>query len=205
MTEFPSQSHKSREPRVVEAVVTSPGRVRATPTGRRLKETIFQGDARSVWTSMIWDTFFPNLRDNFADAVHNGIDALFGGYSTGSRSRSRYGGNYRSSSGISKHNPDRALGRAPENRAAEKPVFTGDTSVIEIDSRVEAQEVLNQMNLLIDQFDQCTMADFLRLVDITPQHTHFGIGWEELGEAHVVSHRGSYYIELPEPIKLSAR
>lgn len=202
MTEFPSQSHKSREPRVVEPVTTNPGRVRATPTGRRLKETIFQGDARSVWTSMIWDTFFPNLRDNFADAVHNGIDALFGGYSTGARVRHR--GNYRSSS-ISKHNPDRALGRGSDNRQRDDALRDGDTSVVELDSRVEAQEVLNQMNLLIDQFDQCSMADFKRLVRITPTHVDFGLGWEELGDAHVVSSKGMYYLDLPDPIRLSTK
>lgn len=202
MTEFPSQSHKSREPRAVEAIVSSPGRVRPAPTGRRLKETIFQGDARSVWTSMIWDTFFPNLRDNFADAVHNGIDALFGGYSTSGRVRSRYGGSHRGSS-ISKHNPDRALGRGQESRYNADALRDGDTSVIELDSRVEAQEVLNKMNLLIDQYDQCTMADFKRLVDISPTHVDFGIGWEELGEAHVVSSKGSYYFDLPDPIRLS--
>lgn len=204
MTEFPSQSHKSREPRVVEPVTTNPGRVRAAPAGRRLKETIFQGDARSVWTSMIWDTFFPNLRDNFADAVHNGIDALFGGYSTAGRSRSRYGGSYRGHN-ISKHNPDRALGRGSDSRQRDDALRDGDTSVVELDSRVEAQEVLNQMNLLIDQFDQCTMADFKRMVQITPTHVDFGLGWEELGEAHVVSSKGSYYLDLPDPIRLSSK
>ena len=150
---------------------------------------------------MIWDTFFPNLRDNFADAVHNGIDALFGGYSTGARTRR---GNYRSSS-ISKHNPDRALGRGSDNRQRDDALRDGDTSVVELDSRVEAQEVLNQMNLLIDQFDQCSMADFKRLVRITPTHVDFGLGWEELGDAHVVSSKGSYYLDLPDPISLSSR
>jgi len=203
MTEqFPSQSHKSRESRVVEPVVTNPGRIREAPTGRRIRDTIFQGSARSVWTSMIWDTFFPNIRDNIQDTIHKGVDVLFGGY-TDSRIHNRYRGNYRSSA-ISRHNPDRALGRTSESRQIEqKPRFDGDTSVIELDSRVEAQEVLNQMNLLIDQFDVCSMADFLRLVDITPEHTHYGIGWEELGDAHVVPARGSFYLALPEPIRLS--
>lgn len=201
MTEFPSQSHKSREPRVVEAVTTNPGRIRAAPAGRRLKDTIFQGDARSVWTSMIWDTFFPNLRDNFADAVHNGVDALFRGYSTGAGNRR---GNYRSGS-ISKHNPDRALGRGSDNRQRDTALQDGDTSIVALDSRVEAQEVLNQMNYLIDQFDQCTMADFKRLVKITPTHVDFGLGWEELGDAHVVSSKGDYYLDLPDPIRLSTK
>lgn len=202
MEQFPAQSHKSREPREIQPVTTAPGRVRKSPPGRRLRETLIQGDAQSVWTSMIWDTFFPNLRDNIMDAVHNGVDVLFGGYTTGARGRNRYSSPSSNRSGISKHNPDKALGRSTNDRLPDDARRNQDYSVIEIDSRVEAEEVMSQMNLLIDQFDICTVAEFLQMVRISPQHTDYKFGWEELGGAHVVSSRGFYYLDLPRPIQL---
>lgn len=204
MDEFPPQSHKSREPREIQAVTTNPARVRSVPMGRRFRETFIKGDARSVWTSMVWETFFPNLSENVADAVHNGVDALFGGYSTSARTggrRNRYSSGGRSN--ISKHSPDRALGGGGSTeRFSDDARRNHDFSVLEIDSRVEAEEVLSQMNLLVDQFDVCTVADFYGMVQISPAHTDYKFGWEELGNARVVSSRGAYYLDLPSPITL---
>lgn len=204
MEEFPAQSHKSREPRQVQPVTTSVARVRKAPLGQRLRETFIQGDARTVWASMIWETFFPNLRDNFADAVHNGIDSLFDGTTTSYR-RNRNTRYARTNSNISRHNPDRVLGRnspTSETRYSDDARRNHDFSVLEIDSRVEAEEVLSQMNLLIDQFDICTLADFYQMVRITPTHADYKFGWEELGGARVVHSRGSYYLDLPAPIQI---
>lgn len=204
MEDLPAQSHKSREPREIQPITTSAARIREAPMHRKLRETFIQGDARSVWRSMIWETFFPSLRDNFNDALHNGIDSLFngvgGGYSH--RGRSRGGGRYANSS-ISKHNPDRALGgNSTSERFSDDARRNHDFSVLDIDSRVEAEEVLSQMNLLIDQFDVCTVAEFYQMVRITPSHTDYKFGWEDLGGARVVHSRGAYYLDLPRPIQL---
>lgn len=204
MDEFPAQSHKSREPKVIQQVTSEPGRVRKAPAGRRFRDTFIQGTPKSVVGSMIWDVFLPGMRDNLADAIHDGIDSLFRGDSSGisRRTRSRYSSNH---SSISKHSPDRALGgasRPSSDRYSDDARRNQDVSVIEIDSRVEAQEVLNQMLALIDQFDVCTLADFYQLVGIPPDHTDFKFGWEDIGGAHVVSSRGAYYLDIPRPNEL---
>lgn len=200
MEEFPAQSHKSREPREVQPITTEVGRVRKTPAGRRLRETFIQGDAQSVWSSMLWDAFLPGVRDNVGNALHEGIDALFGGLSGGiRRTHNRYNNR---NGGISKHNPDRALGRGSSDRYDEDARRNQDISVIEISSRVEAEEVLTQMLQIIDQHDVCTLADFYQMVRITPQHTDYKFGWDELGGAKVVSSRGMYYLDLPRPSQL---
>ena len=113
MEELPSQSHKAREPREIQPITRNPGRIRKPPVGRRFLETFVLGDARDTWSSMIWDTFVPNLRDNVMDAIHDGIDTLFGG----STSRGyRPGRRPNRNSQISKHNPDRALASRSEER-----------------------------------------------------------------------------------------
>lgn len=201
MDDFPAQSHKSREPREVLPVTTEAGRVRKTPAGRRFRETFIQGDAQSVWSSMIWDAFLPGVRDNVANAIHEGIDALLGGMSGGARrTHSRYSSS-RNGISVNRHSPDKVLTGRSE-RYDDDARRNQDVSVIEIDSRVEAEEVLSQMNLIIDQHDVCTLADFYQMVRITPQHTDYKFGWEELGNARVVHSKGSYYIDLPRPSQL---
>lgn len=205
MEEFPSQSHKAREPREIQAVVMNPGRVRKTPGGRRFLETFFQADARTTWTSMIWETFFPNLRDNIEDSVHNGISTLFGGTGSGFRQNRRAPRN--GGSIISKHNPDRVL----SSRGGVVERFTTEDRanqnfrVIEIDSRAEAEEVLRQMNLLIDEYDQVALAEFYQMVKVTPAHTDYKYGWYDIGGTKVVHSRGYYFLDLPDPVVLNAK
>jgi hypothetical protein len=151
---------------------------------------------------MIWETFFPNLRDNIEDSVHDGISALFGGTSGGYRRSSRVpgrGGN------ITRHNPDRALGGrsvVPEPRLSREDKVLQNTGVIEIDSRAEAEEILAALNAAIDQFDAVSLAEFYQMVRMTPDHTDYKFGWEDLGGAKIVHSRGAYYLDLPKPIVL---
>lgn len=205
MTEFPSQSHKSREPREIQPITMGAARVRNEPAGRRMLKTIFLGDARTTWSSMIWDSFFPNLRDNINDVFHDGIDNLFNGnggsgYYGGGRRRNR---GSQSRSGITRHNPDNALGGSvSQERMSRADRNNHNLKVLEIDSRAEAEEVLNAMLQLIDSYDQVTLAEFYQMVRQTPEHTDYKWGWEDLGGASVVHSRGYWYLDLPDPIIL---
>lgn len=201
MDQFPSQSHKAGEPREIQPITREPGRVRKAPAGRRLLATFFQGDAQTTWTSMIWDSFFPNLRDNIEDSIVNGIHTLFGGTSTvgyGRRNRNS------PSSQISRHNPDRALGTrgATEQRMSREDRQSQNLKVIEIESRAEAEDVLAAMNATIDQFDLITLAEFYQMVRMSPEHTDYQFGWEDLGGSKIVHSRGMYFLDLPPLIKL---
>jgi hypothetical protein len=204
MEQFPSQSHKASEPREIQPITREPGRIRKAPAGRRLLSTFFQGDAQTTWTSMIWESFFPNLRDNIEDSIINGIHTLFGGTSV------RYGGPRRSGFGssnsqISRHNPDRALGSrgaVPESRISREDRMNQRLDVIEIASRPEAEDVLAAMNATIDQYDIVRLAEFYQMVHISPDHTDYQWGWEDLGGSKVVHSHGVYYLDLPPLVKI---
>lgn len=198
MTQFPSQSHKSHEPREVKPVTMSPGRLRKPPMLRRFRETVFKGDAGSAWSSMIWNSFFPGLADQMENALHEGLATLFGGTSSTYRRQHQMTAGGR----ISRHNPDRALGDNRPSRVEVDPRDRHNSGVYEIDSRAEAEEVLAAMNLTIDSFDTCTFAEFLQLIRRTPEHTDFGVGWEDLGGSKIVHSKGAYFLDLPPVISL---
>lgn len=202
MPEFPSQSRRSQEPREVQPVTLTPGRVRKPTLSQRFKETFFRSSPQEVWGAMFWDVFMRGITDNLADSFHEGVDTLFrgqGGYvNRGRRARS-----YDSRSLISKHNPDRALGQGPTtDRFSKEDRRRQNVGVIELDSRAEAEEVLHQMMATIDEFDVVTLANFYEMVRISPDHPDYHFGWEDLGGAKVVSSRGAYYLDLPPVIDL---
>lgn len=201
MTEFPSQSHKAREPREIQPVTVTPGRIRKAPPGRRILATMFQGDLKTTFASMIWNTFFPNLRDNLTDAIHDGVETLFHGDGGGYRSRGRGSSRFSTGSQISKHNPDRALGSRSE-RFTREDREQQRTNIVELDSRAEAEEVLNALNASIDQYDAVTLAEFYQLVELPTAHTDFKFGWTDLGGTSIVASRGFYYLDLPPVITL---
>ena len=203
MDQFPSQSHASREPREIQPVVLTPGKIRKAPVGQRLRETFFQGNARDVWGAMFWEVFMSGIRDNVADAFHEGVDTLLRGQGGGGYRRSRSG--IGRSNSNSRHNPDRALGgggRGTDDRYSRDDRNRQNTSVIEIGSRAEAEEVLRAMNASLDQFDVVTLAEFYLLVKITPDHTDYKFGWEDLGGSRIAHSRGTYYLDLPPVITL---
>lgn len=203
MDQLPSQSHRAREPREVQPVVMNAGRIRKAPLGTRLRETFFQGNARDVWGAMFWEVFMSGIRDNVADAFHEGVDTLLRGQGGGGGYRRSRSGISRNNS-INRHNPDRALGvtRGAEDRYSREDRNRQNTSVIELDSRAEAEEVLVAMNASLDQYDFVTLAEFYQLVRISPEHTDYKFGWEDLGGAKISHSRGSYYLDLPPVITL---
>lgn len=203
MTDFPPQSHASREPRQIQPVTTVEARVRKAPLLRRLRENIIQENGATVWSTMLWDVLLPGARDVISNVFHEAVDLTFQGSRGGYRRNFSGGSNINvTRSQISKHNPDRVLGGSSNDRHVQEGLANHDFTVIEIDSRVEAEEVLTQMNFLIDQFDICTLADFKVMVRISPNPLDYKFGWEDIGGARAIASRGSYYLDLPRPIQL---
>jgi hypothetical protein len=201
MEYLPPQSRKAAEAREIQPITREPGRLREEPVRRKFMNTFFKGTAKGAWSSMVWDTFFPALRDTVEDALHNGLATMFGG------TTSTYAGNrYRNrSSQISKHNPDRALGgfrREEHERISRDDKRQQNTGVVELSSRAEAQEVLEALNNTIEQYGVATLAEFYQMVQIPPDGPDFTFGWEDLGGATIAHSRGAYYLDLPRPIPL---
>lgn len=201
--QYPNQSRKANEARVALPITREPATIRKAPFGRRVLGAMFLGDAQSTWESAIWQSFFPNLRDNIEDSVINGIRTLFGG-SSAAFGRSRSTSHYTPQGQISRHSPDRALGSrgVVEPRMSREDKQAQNLRVIEIASRAEAQAVLEAMNATIDQYDVITLAEFYQMVRITPDHTDFKFGWEDLGGSVIVHAHQKYFLDLPPLIEL---
>lgn len=197
--EFPSQSITPQGPQL--KAVTQ-GRARKMPLGRRAKEAFFPGSPGEAFGSVIWDVFLPAAKDMLFDGLQEGFQRLIFGESRGVYRRTL--SNTSNVSRVNRHSPDRALGFKGNERMSDQGRRNQDLTEIVIDSRVEAEHVLDQMNQLIDQYDVCTLADFYTLVGQTTAHTDFKFGWESLGNAVVRRFHDGYIIDMPRPVQIKS-
>lgn len=198
---YVSNSHKSKERKVeknIQQVTTGKAVQRKKPLGKKIAETFVGDDAKSVGTYVVFDVMLPAAKEMVFDMVKEGFERFLFGDSRRSRS-GRPGGNrgYTNYSQFSS-------GRKPETRREMSPRARAnhDFDDIVLQTRTEAETVLDRMIDLMDQFDVVAVSDLMGLVGITPNYTDEKWGWYSLKGASVSRIRDGYLLDLPptEPI-----
>lgn len=200
--DYPSNSQKSKEepseekdPKKVEKVIS--GRVvrRKKPVGRKFSEVFFGGTAKDVWSFVVADVLIPAAKDMISDSFSQGIDRmLYGDRAPGGRSKSKMAGyvNYsRPAARRTYEDPRPAMTR--KGRA------THNFDEIILDSRGEAEEVIDRLFDLTSRYEVATVADLYELVGISGSYTDDKWGWMDLRGASVSRVRSGYLLDLPRP------
>lgn len=162
----------------------------------KLRESFIAKDVQDVGDYIINDVLIPTLKRTVADMVSNGIDmALFGEVRSRGRSHSNntrgdrrpYRSFYESS------------GRRYDSRDSRRPAYDYESVIVE--SRGEADLVLDRMDEIIDKFDAVTITDLYDLVGYDGgRFTDSKYGWTSLRNVDIKHLRdGGYEIILPEP------
>lgn len=214
--EFPSNSHRDRETsarpkgaaepqeKKIKRVTTSEPVRRKPPLGKRFKETFFGGgDAKGVFGYVLGEVLVPAAKDMVADATTQAVErAVFGE----SRPRSRRPGGYTSyntayrpqNGGTPPWRQDKPQNSPREMSRQGRSQHAFDEIVL--DSRGEAELVLESLFDLIQQYTVATVADLYQLVGITSAYTDQKYGWSDLRGARVEHVRGGgYLLNLPRP------
>ena len=209
MENYPSNSHKAKdgqkkekqarpEPKKIEKVVE--GRVfrRKKPLGKRFAETFVGGDAKGVWGYVVMDVLIPAAKDMVSDAVSQGVEKmLFGevrrGRSTAhSRSSSSYTNYTRYSSPIHRR-------EEPRERMSRRARSNHDFDEIVLETRVEAEEVIDGLFALISQYETATVADLYELLGESGNFQDEKWGWMDMRGAGVSRIKNGYLLDLPRP------
>lgn len=189
----------------IEKIVAGVVVRRKKPLGKRFSEMFFGGDTQGVVNYILMDILLPAAKDTIADAVSQGIERmLFGdnrspnrrpGTSRRSRPDSYVSYNkYSSPTSPPWHTPRDE--RRPLSRRARA---THSFDEIILNSRIEAEEVLDKMFELISKYNSASVADLYELVGEESSHTDNQYGWEDMTGARVSRTRGGYLLELPKP------
>jgi len=200
MEQFPPNSQRARDRGSrVEQVAT--GRKRRQPLGKQFRQTFFSTDARSALDYMIIDTVIPGIKEIVLDSVNNFVERRLYGENRRYR-RSPPSGPYghvnynrMSQPTTPRAEPTRMLSRPSRMRHAFDEIV--------LDTRMEAEEVLDRMYDQIARFEEVSVADLYELTGIQSSHTDKKWGWEDLRGSSVGRVRGGgYLLQLPEPTEL---
>lgn len=210
MQDFPSNSQKAKatEPEKIEPVTTAKttGR-RRRGLGRQFKDTFFDGTGKGAMNYAVQERILPTIRELMHDAVTDVVDHLFfGDRHNGRRSRpashsAPWGtpvpGNV-DYTGKSKSSPQQTRTLSSQARARH------DFGEIVIPSKVEANDVIDNMYELLSRQGMVSVADLFALTGIRPDHTDMKWGWTSLRGTRPVHVRklDGYILDLPEPEEL---
>lgn len=203
-SEFPPNSRASKETAPVDKGierVTSGDPVRRRKSLRKqFADTFVAGDMRGAVAYVVMDVMLPAAKDMIVEAGSQGIERLIFGESRRRGIRSPQSGatgyvSYNRMSGPANVSrltgPARAMSRAARSR------HNFDEIVIE--SRTEAEEVIDRLFDLVSRYEMATVADLYELVGISSTHTDHRWGWLDLHGAGVSRIRGGYLLDLPDP------
>lgn len=189
---FPSNSRKTKP--AVERVVKTPARIDQGSLGKQALQAFFAEDIKEVGNYLLWDIALPSIKNAVSDIFTSGIDRLlFGG--DGGPQRSRSSKTYTSYA-------NRTYGRreTPTERTyTQRDRREHNLESIIFATRSEAEDVLNHLIGICDQYDVATVGDLYGMAGISQSYTDENWGWRDLRSGRAVRARNGYILDLPKP------
>lgn len=198
MHEYKPNSHRFKEEqkaaaeaeRKVEKVVSGKVRTKKKNEMTKLADVFISEDVHNVKSYILMDVLVPTIKKAIVDIVTDGVNMIFMGGTSRSRTSSGSKVSYR-------NYYDR---REDDYRDRGRSRFDFDD--ILFDNRGEAEAVLDQMADMIDRYGRVTVADMYDMADLSHPFTANNYGWEAIGSARVVPTRDGYVIKLPKAVPM---
>ena len=185
------------EEKKVEPVVKGEVTRRKKPLGKRFHETFFGGDARGTAHYVVASVLIPAAKDMLVESGSQFIERLVFGESRRGSSRGP------NPAGYIAYNRMASSDRPPAPSMSRRARARHDFDEIVMQSRGEAEEVLDRMYDLLNRYENVSVADLYELTGVQSAHTDQKWGWVDLRGSNVERTRqGGYVIALPEPVPL---
>ena len=199
MTEYKANSHRVKEEQKSKEVVkkdiqpVAKAKTKKKSEVKKFADVFIAEDITSVKDYIVNDVLIPAAKKAISDIITNGIDMILYGEAKG-RDRRRDGGSRVSYTKYYERDRDRDYDRARTRRS----VYDYDDIIL--DTRGEAEDVLNRMDDLIDAYGMVSVADLYDLVGISGSYTDNKYGWTNLRNAEVRRTRDGYLLKLPKAL-----
>ena len=183
----------------VEKIISGHAMQRKTPLSRKIAETLTGDDAQTVGGYVLFEVIIPALKSMLSEVASQGVERLLFG-ETRPRSSSSYG-----RPGATRTNYDRMYQpphRDEPRRSTHVPQRTRSSTALGeviLRSRGDAEDVIDALGALLEQYDVVTVADLYELVGVTGSFTDDKWGWTDLRGARISRVREGYLLDLPRP------
>lgn len=197
---YPSNSKTAKnEPQrpIIEKAITGNVVQRKKPLLNRLGSSMVAEGSESVGQYIVMEVLLPAAKNMISDAVSEGINRLLFGDSRPRKAdpRSGYTSYNRVKPSTNTYQPSRDI--SPRARA------NHDFNDFMLESRGEAEYVLDRLRDLISTYGAAQVSDLYDLLGVTGSFTDDRWGWSDLTNARVRMIKGGYLLELPrtEPLE----
>lgn len=201
MTDYKANSHKVREEQKSKEVVkkdiqpVAKAKTKKKSEVKKFADVFIAEDITSVKDYVVNDVLIPAAKKAISDIITNGVDMILYGEAKG-RDRRRDGGSRVSYTKY--YERDRDRDRDYDRSRTRRSVYDYDDIIL--DTRGEAEDVLNRMDDLIDAYGMVSVADLYDLVGISGNYTDNKYGWTNLRNAEVRRTRDGYLLKLPKAL-----
>lgn len=194
--DYKPNSHRSKEEgrterKKMDKVVSGGVKTRKKSELSKLADAFIAEDTHSVGSYIFADILIPAIKNTIVDVIFGSVNMLF----FGSTSR-------KSGSGPSHHV---SYNKMSSSRGySEVRARTGyNHDDIVLDSRGEAEDVLERMREAIDEYGTVSVGDLYDLVGKTNyEYTDNKYGWTNLRNAEPIRVRDGYMLKLPKALPL---
>ena len=164
----------------------------------KLKDIFVSEDIKSVKSYILMDVLVPAIKDAIEDIVTNGIRMILRGDTSARRSSSAASKiSYRDYYDGDRRNNDRF-------RNETRPVTKYSYDDIILESKGDAEAVLERMGEIIDIYGMVRVADLYDIVGLTGDYTDNKYGWTNISGAKPVRVRdGRYMLDLPRALPIN--
>lgn len=182
------QRESAEETKKVEKIVKGVVKTKKKSEISKFRDRIISDDARNIKSYIVEDVIIPAIKNTILDTIINSATIAFGG----SRAKKN------SVAGrVSYRN---FYDRRDDRRVIDEPRSGGYSFYdITLESRIEAQEVLDRMDELIDRYRMVSVADLYDMVGVTGNYTDNKYGWTDISTARISRTREGFTLDLPRP------
>lgn len=195
---------KEDKPKEFEKVIAGEVVLRKKPLGERIKDTFLGGDAQSVARYIAGEVLLPALRNLLVDATTKGVERMVYG-ETHPRRRQDYGPRVSYNSPVRRDYRSEPRYPYSSTNLPDQPSYSNRRSEgmdIVLQSREEAELVLERMNDIIESYDIVSVADFKQIVGLPTNYVDNKWIWVTTRDTEVRQVRDGFLLSLPpaEPL-----
>lgn len=183
----PNKNKDKKPEKKVDKVISGTAKVKKKSELRKVAGRFSEADALDVKSFVIQDIVIPGVKSLLYSAGEGVLNMVFFGGERPNRKKDdgSYGGRY-----IRRSERDRRESRKDKI----------DLDEIVLDTRGEAEDVLDKMYELLSQYNVVSVKDYLDALDISCDYTYDKYGWTSLRNVEICRDRsGGYYLRLPKP------
>lgn len=191
---FKEEQREKEQDKKIEKVVTGPVVTRKKNGLQKFADEFISEDAKNIKSYVFGEVLVPALKKLISDIVTDGVDMFLYG--------EKRSGNKRSTADrVSYRNYyDRDSRSTRDTRATTYSGYSYDDIILR--DRAEAQEVLDRLDELMDNYGLVRVADLYDLVGVTGNYTDNKYGWTNIRNAEIVRVRDGYMIKMPRAVPI---